>query len=63
MKRIENLIHDETGYIRDKIKDIGMPTDRAPNRAEEEEPEEGAMENNMTKQAEADVLQRLESNP
>eukprot|EP00972_Heterocapsa_arctica_P066367 9791914-Heterocapsa_arctica.AAC.1 len=34
LKYIENCMYEETGYIRDKIKDIGMTTDRAPDVAE-----------------------------
>eukprot|EP00972_Heterocapsa_arctica_P054173 7983961-Heterocapsa_arctica.AAC.1 len=70
MKRIEQLIQDETGYLRDKIKDgfdgtMGLKTEAAADAAEEEEEEQGtgAMENNMTKQEEAEVLKRLENNP
>eukprot|EP00972_Heterocapsa_arctica_P101626 14974492-Heterocapsa_arctica.AAC.1 len=37
MKRVESCIYEETGYIRDKIKDIGTTTDREPLSEEEDE--------------------------
>eukprot|EP00972_Heterocapsa_arctica_P056706 8370796-Heterocapsa_arctica.AAC.1 len=53
LKMIEDCIYEETGYIRDKIKESGRTTDKEPAVVEEEEEGEGAMLRNMTKKEEA----------
>eukprot|EP00972_Heterocapsa_arctica_P062944 9284212-Heterocapsa_arctica.AAC.1 len=57
LKKIEDCVYEETGYIRDKIgniKDIVTKIDTKPGVVEEEEDEGvGAMRHNMTKKEEA----------
>eukprot|EP00972_Heterocapsa_arctica_P097434 14374200-Heterocapsa_arctica.AAC.1 len=68
LKNMEDVNMDETRYIRDKIKELRGPLDRANDRVEAEaveeaEEEEGAMENDMSQQEETDVLEWMENNP